>query len=205
METNELQKLWKNIDSGLNLKTKDELNQLLTKKSRKTIAEFLYIITISVTVCVVMVSFLIITALNRMEDIFYQLNNLILGLVTVFALISSLYSWRKLQNNKYNRSLKVWLEEKINLLSGWMKGINSKLFLFLIPVIYILTVFSIHVYFENKLFIEVIKTKESIIGLSVAAPIGLFVSYYVARKIRKHHMINLKFLRNLYDCLCNLH
>lgn len=63
---------------------------------------------------------------------------------------------------------------------------------------------SIHVYFENKLFIEVIKTEESIIGLIVGVSIGLFVSYYVAGKIRKHHLINLEFLKNLYDRLSNV-
>ena len=201
MENNELVNIWGEIDSEINLKSKDELNQLLTEKTKKTINKFLYIVAVSVIICVGLILFLIITALNRNGDIPYQLNNLTLGLITVIALISSLYSWYRLQNNKYNRPLKIWLEERIDLLSRWLTGRNSKLYLFLVPIFYILTVLSIHVYFENKLFVEVIKTEESIIGLIVGAFIGLFVSYYVAGKIRKHHLINLEFLKSLYDRL----
>jgi hypothetical protein len=94
-------------------------------------------------------------------------------------------------NNKFNQPLKEWLEVRIILLSKWLTGKLSKLYIFLIPVLYALTVLSIHVYFENKTFIEVLKTEESIIGLIVGASIGLFISYYAARKIRKYQLHNL--------------
>ena len=42
MENNELQKIWKNIDIEINQKSKDELNLLLTSKTRQTINKFLY-------------------------------------------------------------------------------------------------------------------------------------------------------------------
>ena len=202
METNDLQNIWKKLDVDLSLKTKEELNQVLTKKSRHTVNQFLAVIAIATLVCVGMITFLSITALNRPEDVFYQLNNLVLGLVTVIALISSLFSWYQLQHKNYELSLRIWLEERIGLLSKWLTGINSKLYFFLIPVIYILTVLSIHVYFEHKAFVEVIQTSESVVGLLVAAPIGLFVSYFLAVKIRKQHSEKLEFLKYLYDCLC---
>ena len=41
METNEFQNTWKQIDSEISLKTTEELNQLLTIKTRKTINKFL--------------------------------------------------------------------------------------------------------------------------------------------------------------------
>jgi hypothetical protein len=110
----------------------------------------------------------------------------------------------KIQNNKFSLSLKDWLNERISLISKWLTGKFSKLYFFLIPLLYVLTVVSIHVYFENKPFIEVINTEESIVGLIIAAPIGLFVSFFTIRKIRKHQLQNLNFLKDLYSRLCNV-
>lgn len=91
------------------------------------------------------------------------------------------------------------------MLSKWLTGKFSKLYLFLIPLLYVLTVFSIHVYFENKPFLEVLNTEESVVGLIIAAPIGLFVSYFAVNKIRKYQLQNLEFLKDLYNRLCNVY
>ena len=122
----------------------------------------------------------------------------------IISLYSGLFSLYKLQNNKYNQPLRNWLEVRINLLSKWLTGRFSRSYIFVIPFLYLLTVLSIHVYFENKSFVEVLNTEESIIGLIVGIPIGLFVSYYAVRKIRKYQLHNLEFLKDLYGRLCNM-
>ena len=204
MKNNELQKIWKTIDTEINQKSKDELNLLLTSKAKRTINKFLVVMSISILICTGLLIYLTITSLNRQNDLIYLINNATLGIVTIISLISGLLSWYKIQNNRYNQSLKNWLETRINLLSKWLTGKFSKLYLFLIPFLYVLTVLSIHVYLENKSFIEVLNTQESIIGLIVGAPIGLFVSYFGARKIRKYQLHNLEFLKDLHGRLCNL-
>ena len=205
MENNELQKIWKTIDTEINQKSKDELNLLLTSKAKRTINKFLVVMSISILICTGLLIYLTITSLNRQNDLIYLINNATLGIVTIISLISGLLSWYKIQNNRYNQSLKNWLETRINLLSKWLTGKFSNLYLFLIPFLHVLTVLSIHVYFENKSFIEVLNTQESIIGLIVGAPIGLFVSYFGARKIRKYQLHNLEFLKDLHGRLCNVH
>lgn len=204
METNELTNIWKNIDFEINLKTTDELNQLLTIKTKKTINKFLFIISLDIIVCVGLIVFLIITALNRQGDIIYQVNNSILCLITLISLIVSLLSWNKLQNNKFNLSLKDWLEQRIKLLSRWLLGKYSKLYIVLIPVLLVMINLSIHVYYEYKPFLEVMKNEESIYGLVIGFPIGLFVSYFAIKKIRKYQIKNLEFLKELYGHLCNV-
>lgn len=204
MENNELQKIWRTIDIEINPKSKDELNLLLKSKAKQTINKFLIIMSISIIVCIGLIVFLTITSLNRQDDLIYLINNTTLGIVTIISLISGLFSWYKIQNNRYNQPLKNWLDERINLLSRWLTGKFSKLYIFLIPLLYMLTVLSIHVYFENKTFIEVLNTEESIIGLIVGTPIGLFVSYYGTRKIRKYQLKNLEFLKDLHGRLCNV-
>lgn len=204
MENNELQKIWKTIDTEINQKSKVELNLLLISKTKQTINKFLVIISISILVCFGLLIYLTITSINRQNDLIYLINNATLGIVTIISLISGLLSWHKLQKNKYNQPLKNWLEERINLLSKWLTGKLSKLYIFLIPFLYVLIVLSIHVYFENKSFIDVLNTEESIIGLIIGAPIGLFVSYFGARKIRKYQLHNLEFLKDLHGRLCNV-
>ncbi len=204
MEYKELKDIWNNIDSKINPKSKDELNQLLTAKTRKTINRFIYIISLSVLICIGLLVFLIITTLNRQGDMLYMINNLTLGVITIISFLSLLLSWYKLQNNKYNQPLKDWLEERINLLSGWFTGPYSKLYLFTIPILFILIVLSIHVYFENQSFIDVMKTEESIIGLIAGASIGLYVSYFLAGKIRKYHLKNLENLKEFHGLLCKV-
>jgi len=201
METSDLQNTWKNIGIELNTKTTDDLNQLLTSKIRKTMNNFLFIIGLDIIVCVGLIIFLIITALNRPGDLIYQVNNSILGLITLISLIASSYSWNKLQNNRYNLSLKEWMEQRIKMLSKWLLGRYSKSYIVLLPILMVLIMLSIHVYFENKLFVEVMKSKESIYGLTVGFIIGLFVSFYVVNKIRKYQLKNLEFLKDLYNRL----
>jgi len=201
METNDLQNTWKNIGIELNSKTTDDLSQLLTSKIRKTMNNFLFIIGLDIIVCVGLIIFLIITALNRPGDLIYQVNNSILGLITLISLIASSYSWNKLQNNRYNLSLKEWMEQRIKMLSKWLFGRYSKSYIVLLPILMVLIMLSIHVYFEHKPFVEVMKSKESIYGLTVGFIIGLFVSFYAVNKIRKYQLKNLEFLKDLYNRL----
>ena len=201
METNDVQNIWKNIDSEINLKTTDELHQLLTAKTRKTINKFLMIISIDVLVCVGLIAFLLTTMLNRQGDTIYQVNNSILCIFTLFALIVSVLSWNKLQNNKYNLSLKDWLEQRIKLLIKWLLGRYSKLYILLIPVLLVMINLSIHVYYERKPFIEVMQNEESIFGLTIGFIIGLFVSFIAVQKIRRYQLKNLEFLEEIHSHL----
>ncbi len=201
MENNDLQHTWKSMENQLNLKSKEELNNLLNIKIRKTINKFLYVLSFSIIVCIGLILFLSITALNRKEDLLYQLNNLILGVITVIALVSSLYSWYRMQNNRYNQTLKKWLEEQISPISKELTGRFRNLYVVLIPLLYVMTVISIHVYYEEKPLLEVLRTEESIIALLIGAPIGLFVAFLGARKIRKFQLKNLNDLKALHDML----
>jgi len=204
MENLELQKIWKTIDNEINPKSKDELSLLLKSKAKQTLNKFIVILSTSILTSVGLVIFLVITALKRQDDLIYLINNALLGLLVIVSLISGVLSWYKIQNNKFSLPLKDWLSERISLLSKWLTGKFSKLYFFVIPILYALTVLSIHVYYENKSFIEVLNTEESIIGLIIAAPIGLFVSFFAVRKIRRYQLNNLNFLKDLHGRLCNV-
>lgn len=198
MENNELQKIWKNVDIEIHQKSKEELNLLLSSVTRQTINKFLFIISIGILSGIGLLFFLTITSISRKDDLYYLMNNLTLGIIAIISLVSGLMSWYKLYNNKYNQSLKNWLEVRINHLSKLLTGKFNRLYLILIPIIYVLTILSIHVYFENKPFIEVLHTEESISGLVAGTIIGLLFSYFAVIKIRRYELKNLDFLKDLY-------
>jgi len=203
METNEFQHIWKNIDSEIKLKTKEELDQIFTVKTRKILNKFLFIFSIDIVACAGLIVFLVFTTVNRSGDIIYQANNILLGLFTSFAFFVSLLSLNKLQNNEFNIPLKEWLEQRITLLTKWLLGKYSKSYIVLLPLLVLMIILSIHVYYEYKPFVEVMKNEESLIGLLVGYPIGLLVSFYAINKIRKFELKNLEYLKELHQRLCN--
>ena len=204
MENIELQKIWKDADREIHQKSKDELNLLLTYVTRQTINKFLFTMGAGILSGLGLLVFLTYTSLNRQNDLIYLINNITLGVIALISIVSGLMSWYKLQKKESNQSLRSWLEVRINNLSKLVKGKSNKLYVLILPIVYALTVLSIHVYFENKPFLEVLGTEESMIGLIIGTPIGLFVSYFVVRKIRKQELNNLEFLKDLYDRLCNV-
>jgi len=205
MENNELQKIWKDKDLGIEQKSKDELEHLLNTVTRQTINKFLIITGAGILSGLGLLIFLILTSINRPDDPVYLVNNVILGIIALISLISGLMSWHKIQHKDYNQPLRNWLEERIKYLSKVVKGKFHRLYILIIPIVYALTVLSIHVYFENKPFLDVIHTGESVAALIVGAPIGLFVSFFGAKKIHKQQSDNLEFLKDLHNRLCQVH
>ena len=204
MENNELQNTWKNIDAEINRNTTDELDQYLTTKCRQTMNKFLFLKGIDIMTAIGLIAFLIITAFNRMGDLIYQTNNMILGVITLSASVVSFLSLIKLQSNRFNLPLKELLELKIKLLSKWLLGKYSKLYIVLIPFLVAMIMVSIHVYYEYKPFLEVMKNAESIYGMAAGFTVGLFVSLFAVSKIRKYQLKNLEFLKDLHGQLCNI-
>jgi hypothetical protein len=198
MGTHEIENTWKSIDPVTNLKSPEELNQLLASKTRQTVNKFLCILAIDIIVSLGLISFLVITAINRPGDNLFLANNTLLCLATLASLVVSITSWYKLNNDKFNLPVRDWLEQKIKLLSGWLLGRYSKGYFIIIPVLLVMIEVSIHVYYENKPFTEVMKSEESVTGLIVGFIVALAVSYYAIGKIRKYQLKNLDFLKELY-------
>ena len=195
MESNELQKIWKSVDSNFELKSKEELNLLLSSKAKQTMNKVSLIIGFGIFSGVGLLTFLIITSLRRSNDVWYLINNISLGIIAVVSIFLGVASWYKLNVSNYNLPLQQWLEKRIYLLSKEFTGKLSRLSYYMLPLIYILTIFSIHVYYENSTFKEVMRNSESIMGLLVGTPIGLFVAYLLVRKIKKFQLQNLNFLK----------
>lgn len=200
MENKDLQDIWKKIDSELEYKSTNELNQMLNSKAKKAINYYSYHFIFSTLTSLGFIIFLIITMINRWDDLFYRINNMIVGFYILLTMISSIWSIYNLKNNRSNLPLKEWIKYKIDILSKWM--FNNTVY-YLLPFICVLTILSINVYYKHKPFIEVIKNEESIYGLSFGMVIGLIVSIVVVIKIRRKQRRNLEYLESLYKRICD--
>ncbi len=203
MENTEWGNVWKKIDSVIPNKSDKELEQLLRVKTRKTIRKFLLVYGIAILVSAGFLLFLFFTAKNRPEDLPYQINNLVLGMISLVSLVSGIVAWYKLQKYPGRQSLKSWLNEKIRLLNSWTEGKKRWTFIVLIPVIYLLTFLSIHIYFEEKLLLDVLalRDEESASGLFAGLAVGLIASLYAAKKMRAFRAKNLAYLKSLFNQL----
>lgn len=201
MEDKELQKIWRSADSEIYLRSREEINLLLNSVTRQTMNKFLLVLGFGILSSAGLLIFLTVASVNRYGDLLFLINNILLGLIATISLISALASWVRLQKREYHQSLKSWLEEKITYLIKMIRGKSQKIYLIILPIVYILTVMSIRVYFENKPFLEVLQTEEAVIGLIVGAPVGLLVAFLAVRKIHKNQLANLEFLEDLHNRL----
>ena len=204
MENNELQAIWKTLDTGGQQKSKEELQLLLRSKARHTMNRFVTETLISILISAGLFVYLIITSINRADDMYYLAINIILLVITLISLVSGYLSWKTLRGSPSDQPLKVWLEKRTRVLTKWLYGRYCKLHLYLIPPLFILILLSIHVYFEYKPFLEVLNNAESVTGLLVALPIGLFVSFFTAGRIRRLRKQQLEFLLDLQTRLSGI-
>ncbi len=191
-----IEKNWEKFNSLLPSQSVEELDNILSKRIKKTLNSFVFLILFSLVVETGILFFLIITILKRSNDILYLINNSLLGLITILAFISSILAIKNLKD-KRNEPLKIWLENKISLLE---KSLSKRRFIIqnlILPVIFSLIFLSIHVYFSDQPFLELFKSSESVFGLTAGFIVGLCVSFYILKRIQKEHRKSLRYLQKI--------
>lgn len=208
MENNEMQLIWRTLNADIKQKSKDELNLLLTSKAKQVFSEILILNITAIPVCIGLMVWLIISTANRIDDIAYVANNLLLGLIVLFALFYLIRGWHRYRRGKMDKPVKEWLGIEISLLSKWLIGKYSKIDFYLIPILFVLSFLSIHVYFSDLSFIEVFRSdkfiNEDVWGLIIFTPILFVGLYYSMIKLRQRQMKKLQFLKDLHERLCNV-
>ncbi|MFZ5942240.1 MAG: hypothetical protein ACOYXB_16865 [Bacteroidota bacterium] len=203
MENTELQQVWKSMGNKLPEYSKEELHILLGGKSKQTVNRFIVSMAISGTVSVGVVLYLIVTSLNRPDDRWLLLNNLVLGITTLIALTSAFWSVYRLGKGNFGASLREWLKERIDLLDRWLNGPSSMISWFIVPFLYVMLVLSIHVYGSGEPFAALLHNSESLYGLAFSMPVGIAVAYWAMAKIRRQYKKDLRFMKDLYLRICS--
>jgi hypothetical protein len=196
MKENNIQSAWQTIESKIQPETNEELNNILKRKSKRIMKKFLLSAGVSGIISLGVIVFLIIATVNRWEDVYYRTINFALGLIILVSFGSAVNSFLFLLNAPKNISLKQAITKRKEKIAKWL---SSKLPYFILPLICMLLMLSIHVYFEQTLFAEVITTEESFFGLFAGLTVGLAVAYFVMKKIRESQLSHLKRLNKLLE------
>ena len=201
MENNDLQKIWKSIDSKIEPKSDNELQRILESKSRKILSRFYFANLATFLITAGFFTFLILSLINRWDDIYYRINNLVIGVVSLIALVFELFALRILKKNQPAYSLKEWIESSISYLNRELK---QRFSYYILPFIAIPTILSINVYFSQDSFADIFKDEKSIYGLIFGFIGGMIVGYVFLFRYRKYQTKNLNYLKELYDRLCKV-
>ena len=208
MENSELQRIWKTLDAGVNQRSEEELNLLLASKARQVYNEFLIVNLTAVPVCAGVLVWLIFSTANRLNDGLYVANNMILGTIVLFAFVYGISEWKRFKRNKRDKPVKDWLEREISLLSKWLVGKYQRIDFYLVPVLYMLTFLSFHVYYSGLYFKDVFRSEkfleEDMWGIIIFTPILFAGLFYSLIKLRRHQVKKLQFLKDLHNRLCNV-
>jgi hypothetical protein len=176
---------------------KEKLADMLDAKVRSVIRRFVVVTGISVLTSIVVLAFLVFAAISRKEDMLYGVNNALLAFITLGSLLSAVYSMVRLNDRENSMSLKEYVEREVKLISGSLYGRYSRVYLIVIPVTFILLLFSINIYFGNRSMAEVLSSEEGISALMAGFVIGLPVSFFVYKRLRRYHIGNLEKLKDL--------
>jgi hypothetical protein len=194
MKENNIQSAWQTIESKIQPETNEELNNILKRKSKKIMKKFLLSAGVSGIISLGVIVFLIIATVNRWEDVYYRTINFALSLIILVSFGSAVNSFLFLLNAPKNIPLKQAITKRKEKIAKWL---SSKLPYFILPVICMLLMLSIHVYFEQSPFSKVITSEESFFGLLLGLAVGLTVAFFTMKKIRAHQYSNLKYLDDL--------
>ncbi len=199
MKDEELKTVWGNLGSDKDQVTRGELSDILNRKVKGIKRRFYTVLGISSAVSVVVITLLVKASVDRSSDVLYVWNNVLLGLITLISLVSALYSWYRLGQSRYATSIKESVERDIEMIRTSLYGKFRYAHWIVIPLIYVLLLLSINVYFDGRTFIEVMRSGEAVTALISGLIVGLPVSYFVESRIRKYHKSNLKRLEVLYE------
>ncbi len=196
------------MNADIKQKSRDELNLLLTSKARQVFAEFLIFNITAIPVCIGLMVWLIISTANSIDDKLYVANNVLLGSIGLFTLFHVIRGWHRYKRSKMDKPVKEWLGIEIDLLSKWIIGKYKRIDLYLIPILFILSFLSIHVYHSDLYLIEVFRSdkfiSEDMWGLIIFTPIIFAASFYGLIKLRKYQVKKLQFLKDLYGRICQV-
>jgi membrane protein DedA with SNARE-associated domain len=204
MENDELKQLWSGAGVEALSMTKDELKSILGAKIQKSMNRFILITSVAALTSAGVLVFLLITGMERKSDPLYVINNLTLGILTITSLILSLVSWYRLGKADYSFSMSEMIRRKRDMISRSLYSPYRKVKVLVIPLLFVLTVMAINVFYSGMTYAEVLNSEESLAALIAGVVVGLPVSFYVERKLYKQQLSYLNELKDLYRQLVSV-
>ncbi len=197
MKNEEIKDTWKTMESIENY-SKEELENILRKKTKRKTDAFLYPIILRMLIMPILCSILIISLVERWEYEFYRYNNIALCGFFLFLLYSSVISFYRMQFVGPNLPLKNWLER-------WVKykyKLEKSIFGYLLLPFFLISVFlSVYLYRTDRSIMELINNTSNLLALLSALIVPLLALTAIVWMSKRKYSKRLQYLEDYYNQL----
>jgi len=197
MEHSEMKNIWVELNGILTPKDNDELKEILKKKANMTSRKFYIATIVSILLSAGVLAFLIVAIISHFSDIYYVINNLLLGLLLIVYLVYYFVIFRRLsyaQNAKF--TLYESIERSFNTLSNLM---TTRIEIILAPFLGLFLLISIHGFYSSSDLQEILHEEETLWGMVFGIGLAAAAGILVFRKIRTWFKKQLRILRYYRD------
>jgi magnesium-transporting ATPase (P-type) len=197
MKNEEIKDTWKTMESIENY-SKEELENILRKKTKRKTDAFLYPIILRMLIMPILCTILILSLVERWEYEFYRYNNIALCGFFLFLLYSSVISFYRIQFVGPNLPLKNWLER-------WVKykyKLEKSIFGYLLLPFFLISVFlSVNLYQTDRSIMELINNTSNLIALLSALIVPLLALTAIVWMSKRKYSKSLQYLEDYYNQL----
>jgi magnesium-transporting ATPase (P-type) len=197
MKNEEIKDTWKTMESIENY-SKEELENILRKKTKRNTDAFLYPIILRMLIMPILIAILIISLVDRWEYEFYRYNNIALCGFFLFLLYSSVISFYRIQFVGPNLPLKNWLERWVKYKYKLEKSIFGYL---LLPFFLISIYLSVNLYQTDRSIMELINNTSNLIALLSALIVPLLALTAIVWMSKRKYSKSLQYLEDYYNQL----
>lgn len=197
METRDLENIWKgSIEKEIQSFSQEELNNMLLSEAKKGLKKFYSIKSNSIILGIVIL-FLIIITVGRLDDTYLLINNLFILLSAITGLTLNLYSYSKIMNYDAGQPIKEWLKYRIDVLSNATKRFNAYYFTF--PLFVVLCNIAVLSFWDDLSFIEVVSSSAFPSKMVSYVIASIVAAYFLKRYMQKYYKDAIENLQKVYD------
>ncbi len=190
---NDLRSIWMEVEGHLTQISENELREVLLLKSKIIINRFRWMLGLGTAICAGVLIFLVVASFSLQNDVLYVINNSVLAILLIIALVYNIRVFYDLESvSGESSSVFHLLKEKIRKIE---KAMQQKKQLLLLPVYILLLLLAVNVYYSGGSFIGAFRDEENLWGLSFGFLSGLIVAVYFERKINWNQANDLKALK----------
>jgi magnesium-transporting ATPase (P-type) len=197
MKNEEIKDTWKTMESIENY-SKEELENILRKKTKRKTDAFLYPVILRMLIMPILCTILILSLVERWEYEFYRYNNIALCGFFLFLLYSSVISFYRIQFVGPNLPLKNWLERWVKYKYKLEKSIFGYL---LLPFFLISVYLSVNLYQTDRSIMELINNTSNLIALLSALIVPLLALTAIVWMSKRKYSKSLQYLEDYYNQL----
>jgi hypothetical protein len=197
MKDEEIKQAWKAMESTKSY-SKEELVNVLRKKTKRKTDAFLYPIIFLILIIPIYCTILIVMLVDRWDYVFYRYNNLVLCAFLLYLLYSSVISFYNIRFIGPNLPLKDWLKRWVNYKNKLEKSVLGY---FLSPFLMVSVILSINLYVTKRSISDVISNTSNLVEILSTLIVAILAMSAIVWISKRKSGKSLQYLEEYYNQL----